>query len=225
MINKIVENYEQALAGLTDGMTVLISGFGDSGVPNALVEAVLDTNARDLFVVSNNAGAGEAGLARLFVERRIRKLLASFPRTLTANNPFEPQWREGKVELELVPQGIISERMRCAGAGLGGFFSPVGADTDLADGKETRVINGRKFVFEHPLKGDFALIGAHKADRWGNTIYRLAQRNFGPVMAMAADVVVMEVREIVELGALDPETIVTPGVFVDRVVLKRELKR
>jgi 3-oxoadipate CoA-transferase alpha subunit len=218
MIDKRVATLAEAVAGVQDGDTVLVGGFGNSGVPVELVHAVLDMGARDLTVVTNNAGSGESDIAALIRERRVRKIVCSFPRS-TGSVWFEKLWRAGEIELELVPQGTLSERMRAAGAGLGGFFTPAGADTPLADGKEVRVINGRRHVFEQPLHADVALVKAHLADRWGNLVYHSAARNFGPVMATAARLTVVQVSAFVELGSLDPEAVVTPGIFVDRVVV------
>jgi 3-oxoadipate CoA-transferase alpha subunit len=218
MIDKRVAALAEAVAGVQDGDTVLVGGFGNSGVPVELVHAVLDMGARDLTVVTNNAGSGESDIAALIRERRVRRIVCSFPRS-TGSVWFEKLWRAGEIELELVPQGTLSERMRAAGAGLGGFFTPAGADTPLADGKEVRVINGRRHVFEQPLHADVALVKAHLADRWGNLVYHSAARNFGPVMATAARLTVVQVSAFAELGSLDPEAVVTPGIFVDRVVV------
>ncbi|MGY1777368.1 3-oxoacid CoA-transferase subunit A [Geodermatophilus sp. SYSU D00804] len=217
MIDKRVGSLADAVAGIEDGATVLIGGFGASGVPVELVHALLDQGTTDLTVVTNNAGSGETDVAALLREGRVRKIVCSYPRS-AGSVWFEERWRAGEVELELVPQGTLSERMRAAAAGLGGFFTPTGADTRLAEGKEVRVIDGRRHVFEEPLPGDVALVRAARADRWGNLVYRTAARNFGPTMAAAAALTVVQVDEFVELGALDPEVIVTPGIFVDRVV-------
>lgn len=217
MIDKIQSNCEQALAGVPDGATVLIGGFGGAGQPLALIDALIDQGARDLVLVSNNAGSGETGLAALMKAGRVRKIICSFPRQADSH-VFDSLYRSGKLELELAPQGNLAERIRAAGAGIGGFFTPTGYGTDLAKGKETRRIDGRDYVFETPIHADFALIKAFRADRWGNLVYRKAGRNFGPVMAMAAKCTVAQVDEVVPLGALDPEHIVTPGIFVNRVV-------
>jgi 3-oxoadipate CoA-transferase alpha subunit len=217
MIDKRVASLADAVAGIEDGATVLIGGFGASGVPVELVHALLDRGTTDLTVVTNNAGSGETDVAALLRERRVRRIVCSYPRS-AGSVWFEERWRAGEVELELVPQGTLSERMRAAAAGLGGFFTPTGADTRLAEGKEVRVIGGRRHVFEEPLPGDVALVKAARADRWGNLVYRTAARNFGPTMAAAAALTVVQVDEFVELGALDPEAVVTPGIFVDRVV-------
>ncbi|MGH6989008.1 MAG: 3-oxoacid CoA-transferase subunit A [Stellaceae bacterium] len=217
MIDKEVKDMAAAVAGIRDGATVLLAGFGSVGEPVELIEALLDSGVRGLIVACNNGGTGEAGLAKLIKERRVRKLICSFPRT-SDPHCFEEAFAAGEIELELVPQGTLSERMRAAGAGIAGFYTRTSAGTRLAAGKETRVFDGKAYVLERPLKGDVALIKALKADRWGNLIYRKSARNFNPVMAMAADLVVAEVKEIVPLGSLDPETIVTPSIFVDRIV-------
>ncbi len=217
MIDKRVATVADAVEGIEDGATVLVGGFGASGVPVQLVHALLDRGTTDLTVVTNNAGSGETDVAALLRERRVRKIVCSYPRS-AGSVWFEERWRAGEVELELVPQGTLSERMRAAAAGLGGFFTPTGADTRLAEGKEVRVIGGRRHVLEEPLPGDVALVKAARADRWGNLVYRTAARNFGPTMAAAASLSVVQVDEFVELGELDPEAIVTPGIFVDRVV-------
>jgi 3-oxoadipate CoA-transferase alpha subunit len=217
VIDKRVATVADAVAGIEDGATVLVGGFGASGVPVELVHALLDRGATDLTLVTNNAGSGETDVAALLRERRVRRIVCSYPRS-AGSVWFEERWRAGEVELELVPQGTLSERMRAAAAGLGGFFTPTGADTRLAEGKEVRVIGGRRHVFEEPLPGDVALVRAARADRWGNLVYRTAARNFGPTMAAAAALTVVQVDEFVELGELDPEAVVTPGIFVDRVV-------
>jgi 3-oxoadipate CoA-transferase alpha subunit len=217
MIDKRVASLADAVAGIEDGATVLVGGFGASGVPVELVHALLDQGTTDLTVVTNNAGSGETDVAALLRERRVRRIVCSYPRS-AGSVWFEERWRAGEVELELVPQGTLSERMRAAAAGLGGFFTPTGADSLLAEGTEVRVIGGRRHVFEEPLPGDVALVRAARADRWGNLVYRTAARNFGPTMAAAAALTVVQVDEFVELGELDPEAVVTPGIFVDRVV-------
>ncbi|MDP9460542.1 MAG: 3-oxoacid CoA-transferase subunit A [Actinomycetota bacterium] len=217
MIDKRVATLADAVAGVPDGATVLVGGFGNSGVPVELVHALLEQGARDLTVVTNNAGSGETDIAALIREHRVRKIICSYPRS-AGSVWFEKFWRAGDIELALVPQGTLSERMRAAGAGLGGFFTPTGADSLLAEGKEVRMISGRRHVFEEPLPADVALIKAFRADRWGNLVYRTAARNFGPTMATAAALTVVQVSEFVELGELDPECVVTPGIFVDRVV-------
>jgi 3-oxoadipate CoA-transferase alpha subunit len=207
----------EAVAGIEDGSTVLVGGFGMAGMPVALIDALIAQGASDLTVVSNNAGNGDTGLAALLATGRVRKMVCSFPRQLDSW-VFDGLYREGKIELELVPQGNLAERMRAAGAGIGAFFCPTGVGTSLAEGKETREIDGRTYVLEYPIRGDVALIGAHRADRMGNLVYRKTARNFGPVMATAATRVVAEVREVVETGSLDPEAVVTPCIYVDRVV-------
>jgi 3-oxoadipate CoA-transferase alpha subunit len=217
MIDKIVRTVDAAVAGITDGATVMIGGFGTAGMPSDLIDALIGQGARDLTIVNNNAGNGDAGLALLFKARRVRKIVCSFPRQ-TDSWHFDALYRAGEIELELVPQGNLAERIRAAGAGIGAFFTPTGYGTPLAEGKETRVIAGRHHVLEYPIHADFALIKAERGDRWGNLVYRKTARNFGPIMAAAARCTVAQVREIVPLGALDPEAIVTPGIFVQRVV-------
>ena len=222
MINKIADTVAEALYGTPDGATVLIGGFGTAGIPNELIQGLIEQGARDLTVVNNNAGNGDSGLAALLKAGRVRKIICSFPRQ-TDSHVFDTLYRSGQIELELVPQGNLAERLRAAGAGIGAFFTPTGYGTQLAlrgDGsaKETRVIDGTPHVLEYPIRGDLALIKAERGDRWGNLIYRMAARNFGPVMATAAKRTVASVHEIVELGALDPEAIVTPGIFVHRIV-------
>jgi 3-oxoadipate CoA-transferase, alpha subunit len=217
MINKIAASIADALAGTRDGATVLIGGFGTSGIPNELIAGLLEQGAKDLTVVNNNAGNGDTGLAALLQAGRVRKIICSFPRQVDSH-VFDALYRSGKLELELVPQGNLAERMRAAGAGIGAFFCPTSYGTPLAEGKETRVIDGKPYVLEYPIRGDVALIKAERGDRWGNLVYRKAARNFGPVMAMAAKRTVATVYDIAELGALDPEAIVTPGIFVSQVV-------
>jgi 3-oxoadipate CoA-transferase, alpha subunit len=217
MIDKILPSPAAALADVPDGATVMIGGFGTAGLPNELTEALIAQGATDLTIVNNNAGNGDAGLAALIAAGRVRKIICSFPRQADSWH-FDRAWREGRIELELVPQGNLAERIRAAGAGIGGFFTPTGYGTPLAAGKETREIGGRMHVFEAPIHADYALIKAERGDRWGNLTYRMTARNFGPVMAMAARITVASVHEIVELGALDPESVVTPGIFVQRVV-------
>ena len=217
MINKISESVQAALHGVADGATVMIGGFGGAGQPSELIDGLIAQGARDLVVINNNAGNGEVGLAALLKTGRVRKIICSFPRQIDSQI-FDGLFRAGKLELELVPQGNLAERIRAAGAGIGGFFTPTAYGTDLAKGKETREIDGRMYVFESPLHADVALIQAEAADRWGNLTYRKTARNFGPAMAMAAKMTVAAVHDIVELGGLDPEHIVTPGIFVQRVV-------
>jgi 3-oxoadipate CoA-transferase alpha subunit len=222
MINKISPSIAAALEGTPDGATVLIGGFGTAGIPSELIDGLIEQGARDLTIVNNNAGNGETGLAALLKAGRVRKIVCSFPRQADSY-VFDGLFRSGKLELELVPQGNLAERLRAAGAGIGGFFAATGYGTELAkkpDGtlKETREINGRMYVYEEPIHGDLALIRAERGDRWGNLTYRKAARNFGPVMATAAKKTVATVHEIVDLGAMDPETIVTPGIFVSQIV-------
>jgi 3-oxoadipate CoA-transferase alpha subunit len=217
MVNKIVASLHEAVAGIHDGATVMIGGFGSAGLPDALTKALITQGARDLTVVNNNAGNGRTGLAALLAAGRVRKIVCSFPRQADSQ-VFDGLYRAGRIELELVPQGNLAERIRAAGAGIGAFYTPTGHGTLLAAGKETRRIGGRDHVLEYPLHADFALIKAFKGDRWGNLTYRKAARNFGPIMAMAARCAIAQVDETVELGGLDPEAIVTPGIFVERVV-------
>ncbi|MEN9751928.1 MAG: hypothetical protein RLZZ600_975 [Actinomycetota bacterium] len=221
MIDKSVPNLSQAVAGIPDGATVMIGGFGRAGQPVELIDALIAQGARDLTIVNNNAGNGDTGLAALLANGRVRKIICSFPRQ-SDSWVFDGLYREGKIELELVPQGNLAERIRAAGAGVGAFFSPTAVGTELAEGKESRVIDGRTYLLEYPIKADFALISAYKADRWGNVIYRKTARNFGPIMATAAKTTIVQVDELVELGTLDPESVVTPGIFVDRVVVVGE---
>jgi len=222
MINKVAASVAEALAGTADGATVLIGGFGTAGIPNELIDGLIAQGARELTVVNNNAGNGDSGLAALLKTGRVRKIICSFPRQADSQ-VFDALYRSGRIELELVPQGNLAERLRAAGAGVGAFYTPTGYGTELArnaDGsaKETRVINGRPHVLEFPIQGDLALIKAERGDRWGNLVYRQAARNFGPVMATAARRTVATVHEIVELGGLDPEAIVTPGIHVSQIV-------
>ena len=217
MINKIAPSIAAALAGVKDGSTVMIGGFGTAGIPNELIDGLIAQGAKDLVIVNNNAGNADTGLAALLKAGRVRKIICSFPRQADSH-VFDELYRSGKLELELVPQGNLAERIRAAGAGVGAFFSPTGYGTDLAKGKETREINGKHYVLELPIYGDVALIRAEKGDRWGNLVYRKAARNFGPVMATAARLTVATVHEVVELGALDPESVVTPGIFVSKIV-------
>jgi 3-oxoadipate CoA-transferase, alpha subunit len=217
MIDKRVASIDVALADVRDGMTILIGGFGTAGMPMELVDGLVRHGARDLTIVSNNAGNADTGIALLLKERRVRKVICSFPRQ-TDSWHFDKLYKEKAVELELVPQGNLAERIRAAGAGIGAFFTPTGYGTLLAEGKETREIDGRHYVLEYPIRGDFALIKAERGDRWGNLVYRKTARNFGPIMASAARCTVAQVQGTVELGELDPEIIVTPGIFVHRVV-------
>jgi 3-oxoadipate CoA-transferase alpha subunit len=217
VINKISDSLQAAVAGVHDGATVMIGGFGNAGMPAALIDALIEQGARELTIVNNNAGNGDTGLAALLRARRVRKIICSFPRQADSY-VFDALYAAGEIELELTPQGNLAERIRAAGAGIGGFFTPTGFGTLLAEGKETRVIDGRSYVLESPIHADFALIKAHRGDRWGNLVYRKTARNFGPIMAMAARCTIAQVSEVVELGELDPENIVTPGIFVQRVV-------
>ncbi len=217
MINKIARSVADALAGIQDGATVLIGGFGTAGIPGELIDGLVEQGAKDLTVVNNNAGNGDHGLAALLKAGSVRKIVCSFPRQVDSH-VFDNLYRSGKVELELVPQGNLAERIRAAGAGIGAFFSPTAYGTPLAEGKETRVIDGKPYVLEYPIHGDLALIKAERGDRWGNLTFRKAARNFGPVMAMAAKRTVASVYDIAQLGELDPEAVVTPGIFVSAIV-------
>ncbi len=217
MIDKAVDSAAAAVADVHDGATVMIGGFGTAGMPAELIDALIAQGARELTIVNNNAGNAETGVAALLKAKRVRKILCSFPRQVDSY-VFDALYRSGEIELELVPQGNLAERIRAAGAGIGAFFTPTAYGTLLAEGKETRVIAGRDYVLEYPIHADFALIKADRADRWGNLVYRKAARNFGPVMATAARCTIVQVREIVPLGTLDPEAIVTPGIYVRRVV-------
>lgn len=217
MVDKIAATVCEALQHVADGATVMIGGFGTAGIPGELVDGLIEQGARDLTIVNNNAGNGEHGLAALLKAGRVRKIICSFPRQADSH-VFDELYRGGKIELELVPQGNLSERIRAAGAGIGAFFTPTGYGTELAKGKETREIGGRPYVLEYPIHADVALIKAERGDRWGNLTYRKAARNFGPVMAMAAKRTIASVHELVPLGALDPECVVTPGIFVSRIV-------
>jgi 3-oxoadipate CoA-transferase alpha subunit len=217
VINKIVATVAAAVADIADGATVMIGGFGTAGIPFELIDALIAQGAKDLTIVNNNAGNGDTGLAALLKARRVKKIICSFPRQ-TDSWHFDGLYRSGEIELELVPQGNLAERIRAAGAGIGAFFTPTGYGTLLAKDKETRRIDGRDYVLEYPIRADFALISALRGDRWGNLVYRKTARNFGPIMASAAKCTIAQVREIVNLGDLDPEAVVTPGIFVQRVV-------
>jgi 3-oxoadipate CoA-transferase alpha subunit len=217
MIDKTFESMERAVADIHDGATIMIGGFGNAGMPAALIDALIEQGARELTIVNNNAGNGDTGLAALLAAGRVRKIICSFPRQADSQH-FDALYRAGKIELELTPQGNLAERIRAAGAGIGGFFTPTGYGTLLAAGKETREISGRMYVLESPIHADFALIKALHGDRWGNLVYRKTARNFGPIMAMGAKITVAQVQRVVALGELDPEAIVTPGIFVQRVV-------
>jgi 3-oxoadipate CoA-transferase alpha subunit len=217
MINKIFPSVREAVADVHDGATVMIGGFGTAGMPSELIDALIEQGARDLTIVNNNAGNGDVGLALLLKAKRVRKIICSFPRQADSWH-FDNLYRAGEIELELVPQGNLAERIRAAGAGIGGFYTPTGYGTELAEDKETRTIDGRHYVLEYPIHADFALIKALRGDRWGNLVYRKTARNFGPIMAAAAKTTIAQVREIVNLGDLDPEVVVTPGIFVTRLV-------
>ena len=217
MINKIVATIAAAVADIPDGATIMIGGFGTAGMPSELIDALIAQGAKGLTIVNNNAGNGETGLAALLKARRVKKIICSFPRQ-TDSWHFDNLFRAGEIELELVPQGNLAERIRAAGAGIGAFYTPTGFGTELAQGKETRRIDGRDYVLEYPIRADFALIKALRGDRWGNLVYRKTARNFGPIMASAAKCTIAQVREIVNLGDLDPEAVVTPGIFVQRLV-------
>ncbi|HSW07810.1 3-oxoacid CoA-transferase subunit A [Aquabacterium sp.] len=217
MINKFCDSPAAAVAGVADGATVMIGGFGTAGQPHELIAALIDQGARELTIVNNNAGNGDSGLAALLAAGRVKKIICSFPRQADSHH-FDRLYRAGQIELELVPQGNLAERIRAAGAGIGAFFTPTGYGTALAEGKETRFIEGRGHVLEVPIHADLALIQAERGDRWGNLTYRKTARNFGPIMAAAARVTVASVFEVAELGEIDPETVVTPGLYVQRVV-------
>jgi 3-oxoadipate CoA-transferase alpha subunit len=224
MINKIVASTAAAVADIRDGATVMIGGFGTAGLPSELIDALIAQGARDLTIVSNNAGNGETGVAALLKARQVRKIICSFPRQVDSW-VFDGLFRAGELELELVPQGNLAERIRAAGAGNGAFYTPTAYGTPLAEGKETRKIDGRDYVLEYPIRADFALIRALRGDRWGNLVYRKTARNFGPIMATAAKCTIAQVREVVNLGDLDPESVVTPGIFVHRIVELRAAPR
>jgi len=217
MIDKEVGSVAEALADVRDGATILVGGFGLAGHPIALIEGLLEQGASDLVIVSNNAGNGDTGLAALIAAGRVRKVMCSFPRQADSWQ-FDRAYRAGRLELELVPQGNLAERLRAAGAGIGAFFTPTGVGTALAEGKEHREIDGVEYVLEHPIRGDVALVGAWKGDRWGNLLYRATSRNFNPLMAAAAATAIAQVDEVVELGALDPEAIGSPAIYIDRIV-------
>ncbi|MDB5576372.1 MAG: 3-oxoacid CoA-transferase subunit [Bradyrhizobium sp.] len=217
MIDKSVPSADAAVADIHDGAAVMIGGFGTAGMPDELIDALIARGVGDLTIINNNAGNGETGVAALIREGRVRKIICSFPRQSDSHH-FDAAYRAGQIELELVPQGNLAARIQAAGAGLGAIFTPTGFGTLLAEGKETRNISGIDFVLEYPIRADFALIKAHRGDRWGNLVYRKTARNFGPIMAMAATTAIAQVSEMVPLGALDPEAVVTPGIFVQRVV-------
>lgn len=217
MIDKGFTDITAAVADIRDGASIMIGGFGTAGMPDELIDALIAREVGDLTIINNNAGNGEAGVAALIKAGRVRKIICSFPRQSDSHH-FDARYRAGEIELELVPQGNLAARIHAAGAGLGAIFTPTGFGTLLAEGKETRTIDGKDYVLEYPIRADFALIKAHKGDRWGNLVYRKTARNFGPIMAMAATTTIAQVSEIVSLGMLDPETVVTPGIFVQRVV-------
>jgi len=217
MINKIVKSGKDAVADIFDGATVMISGFGEAGSPVELIHALIDQGAKDLTVVSNNAGSGNVGLAALIENRQVKKIICSFPRTVISV-VFPEMYHKGEIELELVPQGTLAERIRAGGAGIPAFYTPATVNTPLADGKETKDFDGKTYVLEKAIKADFALVKCHAADKYGNLIYNKTARNFGPVMCMAAQTSIVQARKILELGQIDPECVVTPGIFVKRVV-------
>jgi 3-oxoadipate CoA-transferase alpha subunit len=217
VIDKVVTSVEAAVADIRDGATIMIGGFGTAGQPVELIDALLEQGASGLTIVNNNAGNADAGVAALLATRRVRKIICSFPRQVDSY-VFDALYRAGEIELELVPQGNLAERIRAAGAGIGAFFTPTGYGTLLAEGKETRTIDGRHYVLEYPIHADVALIKAWRADRWGNLVYRKTARNFGPIMAAAATTTIVEVSDVVPVGGLDPENVVTPSIYVDRVV-------
>jgi 3-oxoadipate CoA-transferase alpha subunit len=220
VIDKTVASLSEAVADIADGASVMIGGFGTAGMPDELIDALIERGVGDLTLINNNAGNGERGVAALIAAGRVRKIICSFPRQSDSHH-FDARYRAGQIELELVPQGNLAARIHAAGAGLGAIFTPTGYGTLLAEGKETREIDGRHYVLEHPIRADFALIKAQRGDRWGNLVYRKTARNFGPIMAMAATTTIAQVDETVPLGAIDPETVVTPGIFVQRVVVAR----
>lgn len=217
MINKITSDIEPILKAIPDGATIMTGGFGVTGQPAELIEALIDLGKKELTIVNNNAASGDRGLTKLIIAGCVKKMICSFPKS-AGSTVFQDLYRAGKIELELVPQGNLACRIQAAGAGLGAIFTPTGYGTKVAEGKETRTINGKNYVLEYPLEADFALIYAHEADRWGNLTYRKAARNFGPIMAKAAKTTIVQVNDTVELGTLDPESIITPGIFVQHVV-------
>lgn len=217
MIDKTFDTCAEAVADIRDGATVMIGGFGTAGMPDELIDALIEQGARELTIINNNAGNGETGLAALIARKRVRKIICSFPRQIDSQH-FDAAYRAGDIALELVPQGNLAARIQAAGQGLGAIFTPTGYGTEIADGKETRRIGDRHYVLEYPIHADFALIKAFRGDRWGNLVYRKTARNFGPIMATAAATTIAQVADVVALGALDPEHIITPGIFVKRVV-------
>lgn len=217
MINKTVKSPADAVSDIFDGAVIMISGFGEAGSPIELIHALIDQGAKDLTIVSNNTGSGNVGLAALIEHRRVKKMICSFPRT--ANSTVFPElYSKGEIELELVPQGTLAERIRAGGAGIPAFYTPTSVDTPLAEGKETRIFNNEKYVMEYGIKADFSFVKCQAADRYGNLIYNKTARNFGPIMCTAANTTIVQAKNIVELGALDPECVVTPGIFVQKVV-------
>lgn len=217
MINKIINSTKEAVADIFDGATIHISGFGEAGSPVELIHALIDNGAKNLTIVSNNAGSGNVGLAALIENKQVKKIICSFPRT-PISVVFPEMYRKGEIELELVPQGTLAERIRAAGAGIPAFYTPASVNTPLAKGKETRVFNSKTYVMEHALNADFALVKCFAADKYGNLIYNKTARNFGPIMCMGAKTAIVQAKKIVELGEIDPECVVTPGIFVKRVV-------
>lgn len=217
MLDKSSASIGHALSAIEDNVTIMIGGFGTAGMPNELIDGLIDTGARDLTIINNNAGNGDTGVAALIAAGRVRKIICSFPRQSDSHH-FDAAYRAGRIALELIPQGNLAARIHAAGTGIGAFYTPTGYGTLLAEGKETRTIDGRDYILEYPLRADFALIKAHRGDPWGNLVYRKTARNFGPIMAMAATCTIAQVAELVPLGTLDPEAIVTPGIFVQYVV-------
>jgi 3-oxoadipate CoA-transferase, alpha subunit len=218
MINKIVPSLAQAVADIPDGASILVSGFGGAGLPTQLLDALAAQGAKNLTIISNNAGSGGVGIAKLVLAKQVRKVVCSFPRQ-PGSTAFDDLYRSGAIELELVPQGTLAERIRAAGAGIGAFYTPTGAGTELAAGKDSKLINGEEQILEYAIHADYALIKAHTADRWGNLTYRRSGRNFGPLMATAARCTIAQVSQIVELGGIDPESVITPGSYAKRVAL------
>lgn len=217
MINKIINSPKEAVAEISDGATVMISGFGEAGSPIELIHALIDNGSKNLTVVSNNTGSGNVGLAALIENKQVQKIICSFPRT-AISVVFPEMYRRGEIELELVPQGTLAERIRAAGAGIPGFYTPTSVNTPLAEGKETRVFNGITYVLEYALNADFSLVKCHAADKYGNLIFNKTARNFGPIMCMAAKTSIVQAKKILEVGQIDPENVITPGIFVKKVV-------
>lgn len=217
MINKVISSVAEALADIPDEASIMIGGFGRAGQPVELINALIKQGAKNLTIINNNAGNGDTGLAALLKHKRVRKIICSFPRQ-SDSWVFDALYRNNEIELELVPQGNLAERIRAAGAGIGGFYTPTGVGTALAEGKENREINGKDYVLEYPLHADYSLISAYQGDRWGNLVYRKTARNFGPIMASAATTTIAQVDRVLPLGSLDPEHVVTPGIYVNRIV-------